>query len=67
MSGRRFARHPPACIPDIIAKFEDGYEVISMIRTKNADAGIIKRDYVRGALYKVLNLMSPVKFENNYS
>ena len=51
-------QHPPACIPEIIAKFEDGYEVISMIRTKNADAGII---------YKVLNLMSPVKFENNSS
>lgn len=42
---------------DIIAKFEDGYEVISMIRTKNADAGIIKR-ITSGAFYKVLNLMS---------
>ena len=52
-------QHPPACIPDIIAKFEDGYEVISMIRTKNADAGIIKR-ITSGAFYKVLNLMSPV-------
>ena len=59
-------QHPPACIPDIIAKFEDGYEVISMIRTKNADAGIIKR-ITSGAFYKVLNLMSPVKFENNSS
>ena len=57
-------QHPPACIPEIIAKFEDGYEVISMIRTKNADAGIIKR-ITSGAFYKVLNLMSPVKFENN--
>ena len=43
-------QHPPACIPDIIAKFEDGYEVISMIRTKNADAGIIKR-ITSGASY----------------
>ena len=39
---------------------------ISMIRTKNADAGIIKR-ITSGAFYKVLNLMSPVKFENNSS
>ena len=59
-------QHPPACIPEIIAKFEDGYEAISMIRTKNADAGIIKR-ITSGAFYKVLNLMSPVKFENNSS
>ena len=70
-------QHPPACIPEIIAKFEDGYEVISMIRTKNADAGIIGVYYAQngciikritsGAFYKVLNLMSPVKFENNSS
>ena len=40
--------------------------MISMIRTKNADAGIIKR-ITSGAFYKVLNLMSPVKFENNSS
>ena len=64
--GRRFAASARTCIPDIIAKFEDGYEVISMIRTKNADAGIIKR-ITSGAFYKVLNLMSPVKFENNSS
>lgn len=59
-------QHPPESIPDIVAKFEEGYEVISMIRTKNADAGLIKR-ITSGAFYKVLNLMSPVKFENNSS
>lgn len=59
-------QHPPESIPDILAKFEEGYEVISMIRTKNADAGLIKR-ITSGAFYKVLNLMSPVKFENNSS
>lgn len=59
-------QHPPESIPDIITKFEEGYEVISMIRTKNADAGFIKR-ITSGAFYKVLNMMSPVKFENNSS
>ena len=59
-------QHPPESIPDIITKFEEGYEVISMIRTKNADAGLIKR-ITSGAFYKVLNMMSPVKFENNSS
>lgn len=31
-------QHPPQSIPDIIQKFEEGYDVVSMIRTKNADA-----------------------------
>lgn len=59
-------QHPPQSIPDIIAKFEEGFEVISMIRTKNADAGLVKR-ITSGAFYKVLNMMSPIKFENNSS
>lgn len=59
-------QHPPESIPEIIKKFEDGYEVVSMIRTKNADAGLIKR-ITSGAFYKILNLLSPVKFENNSS
>ncbi len=59
-------QHPPESIPDIINKFEEGYEVISMIRTKNADAGFVKK-VTSGAFYKVLNMISPVKFENNSS
>lgn len=59
-------QHPPESIPDIIRKFDEGYEVVSMVRTKNVDAGIIKR-ITSGAFYKVLNMISPVKFENNSS
>lgn len=59
-------QHPPQCIPDIIKKFEEGYEVVAMVRTQNADAGLIKR-ITSGVFYKVLNLMSPIKFENNSS
>lgn len=59
-------QHPPQCIPDIIQKFEDGYEVVSMIRTQNEDAGFIKR-FTSAAFYKVLNMLSPVKFEDNSS
>ena len=59
-------QHPPEAIPDILAKFEEGYEVVSMIRVKNEDAGFIKRITSR-AFYKVLNMLSPVKFENNSS
>lgn len=59
-------QHPPEYIPQIIQKFSEGYSVINMVRTKNDDAGLIKK-ITSGAFYKVLNLLSPVKFENNAS
>ncbi len=59
-------QHPPESIPQIIAKAEEGYDVISMIRTINKDAGIIKR-ITSKCFYKILNLVSPVKFEENSS
>lgn len=59
-------QHPPKYIPEILEKFDEGYEVISMVRTKNADAGVWKR-ITSKAFYSVLNAISPVKFENNAS
>lgn len=59
-------QHPPAYIPKITEAFDSGYSVVNMVRTKNKDAGIIKR-ITSGAFYKVLNWMSPIKFENNAS
>ncbi len=35
-------QHPLECIHEIIAKFEMGYEVISMVRLENKSAGLIK-------------------------
>ena len=35
-------QHPPEVIPDIIAKFDEGYDVISMVRRANKSAGLIK-------------------------
>lgn len=59
-------QHPPASIPEIIAKFEEGYDVISMIRTAREDGGLIKK-ITSSLFYGVLNLLSPVKFEKNSS
>lgn len=59
-------QHPPEMIPAIVEKFEEGYEVISMIRTKNEGVGKI-RNFFSDSFYKILNLISPVKFENNSS
>lgn len=59
-------QHPPTSIPEIIAKFEEGYDVISMIRTAREDGGLIKK-ITSSLFYGILNLFSPVKFEKNSS
>lgn len=59
-------QHPPECIPKVIEKLEAGYGVINLIRTKNKDAGRLK-NVTSAGFYKVLNLLSPVKFEANAS
>jgi len=59
-------QHPPESIPEIIEKFEEGYEVISMIRTENKDASFFGK-IASSAFYKLLNLVSPIKFDANSS
>lgn len=59
-------QHPPQCLPDIIGKLEEGYGIISMVRTKNASAGLVK-NITSAAFYKLINTLSDVKFEANAS
>lgn len=59
-------QHPPACIPEIAARFQEGFEVINMVRTKNESAGWFK-NLASSAFYKLINVLSDVKFENNAS
>lgn len=59
-------QHPPECIPKILGKFQEGFEVISMVRTKNRSAGLIK-NITSAAFYKLINRLSDVKFEANAS
>lgn len=59
-------QHPPECIPRILEKFDEGFEVISMVRTKNKSAGLLK-NITSSAFYKLINRMSDVEFEANAS
>lgn len=59
-------QHPPECLPEIVRKFEDGCGVISMVRTKNKSAGLIK-NITSAGFYWVINTLSDVKFEPNAS
>lgn len=59
-------QHPPECVAEIIEKFEEGYEVISMVRTKNRSAGLVK-NITSAAFYKLINWISDVKLQENAS
>lgn len=59
-------QHPPECIFKILEKFDAGYEVISMVRTRNKTAGAIK-NFTSAAFYRLINRLSDVKFEANAS
>ena len=58
--------HPPECLPGIIAKLDEGYDVINMVRTKNESAGWFK-NFAGAAFYRLINILSDVKFEPNAS
>lgn len=59
-------QHPVECIPQILDTFNQGYEVISMVRIANKSAGLIK-NVTSGLFYKLLNKISDTHFEENAS
>ena len=60
-------QHPVECIPQILDTFNQGYEVISMVRTANKSAGFVK-NLTSGLFYKILNKISDqARFEENAS
>ena len=59
-------QHPPKCIPEILEKFDEGYQVVSMARTRNESAGWFK-NLASPAFYRLINLLSDVKLESNAS
>ena len=59
-------QHPPEYLSEIIKKFEEGYDVINMVRVKNESAGWFK-NMASSAFYHLINVLSDVKFEPNAS
>ena len=59
-------QHPPEIIPEIIQKFDDGFEIISMVRRSRKRESLLRK-LPAVAFYKILNMLSPIKFENNSS
>lgn len=59
-------QHPPECLPEIVRCFDEGWQVINMVRTKNRDAGLVK-NLTSAAFYHLINAISDVHFEPNAS
>lgn len=59
-------QHPPECLPEIVKKLAEGYGIISMVRTRNESAGLVK-NVTSAGFYALINRLSDVKFEANAS
>jgi dolichol-phosphate mannosyltransferase len=60
-------QHPVELIPSIIQKFEEGYEVITMVRTANKSAGLFS-NVASKMFYKLINFFSnDTSFDENAS
>jgi len=57
-------QHPPEQLPDMLRKWEQGYEIVSMVREKTPDAGFFK-NFTASVFYFIINLIGNVKIEKN--
>jgi len=53
-------QHPPELIPQLVRKWQDGYEVVQAIRREPVDESAVKRVSSRG-FYRLLSAISRVK------
>lgn len=53
-------QHPPELVPDMVAKWEEGYDLVLMVRTATTDATWFKR-FTSAATYRVMGLLANVK------
>lgn len=59
-------QHPPAKIPEMVARWRDGFDVVNMVRTARADANFVQKSNSR-LFYRFTNLISDVKLAENAS
>jgi polyisoprenyl-phosphate glycosyltransferase len=59
-------QHPPEAIPEMISCFESGYEVVTMIRTKNEGA-TRPSGFLSLLFYRLINKISPFRLQENAS
>lgn len=56
-------QHPPAVIPELISKWEDGFEIVNTIRNDHQSISYAKK-MSSGLFYKLMKSLSDVNIEN---
>jgi len=54
-------QHPPAVIPLLLAKFEEGFDVVHTVREYEPTAGFLKT-WTSQIFYRIQNVLCPVEF-----
>ena len=57
-------QHPPSLIPELIKKWEEGFDIVNTFRSKNEKQSLIKK-ITSKLFYKILNLISEKKIIPN--
>jgi len=57
-------QHPPSLIPVLLERYEAGYDIVQTVREDTQQISGVKK-FFSEVFYKVLNHLSPVKFESN--
>ncbi len=57
-------QHPPSVIPSLVARWEEGYDVVQATRAPSSDVGWFKQMGAR-AFYAGVNYLSPTRIEPN--
>lgn len=55
-------QHPPTLIPELVARWEQGYDIVQAARREIADVSWFKRATAHG-FYAMLNMLSPTRIE----
>jgi dolichol-phosphate mannosyltransferase len=53
-------QHPPSLIPEMVAKWKEGYEIVSAVR-KNTDGASFYKRFTSRAFYRLINLLSDIE------
>jgi glycosyltransferase involved in cell wall biosynthesis len=56
-------QHPPELIPELLARYEDGYDIVHTIRTYSGTVPWTKR-FLSQAFYRLQNALSPVELRD---
>jgi len=56
-------QHPPAVVPQLLEKFEEGYDIVHAIREYDPHTGVLKR-WSSYLFYRLQNSLSPVEMQS---